>query len=185
VSAHTLAIDTSTSRCSVAFGLRSTGIEAPTGHAEHLAGLIRQVVDDVSQIASIVVGVGPGPYTGLRVGVVTALTMAKALNVPVAGVCSLDGLGRRVGDGVVVTDARRREVFAALYAQGRRVDGPAVLLPSQVPLRWPDQQVVGPGATRYPELGTAGQIDAADLLEVPADLPVRPWYLRDPDAKPQ
>ncbi len=185
MSGRILAIDTSTSRCSAAFGRRSAGIEAPTGHAEHLADVIRQVVDDVSQIESIVVGVGPGPYTGLRVGVVTALTMATALEVPVAGVCSLDGLGHRMGEGVVVTDARRREVFAALYSQGHRIDGPVVLSPSQVPLRWPDQPVMGPGTARYPDLGDAGQIDAADLLEVPADLPVRPWYLRDPDAKPQ
>ena len=61
MSGRILAIDTSTSRCSAAFGRRSAGIEAPTGHAEHLADVIRQVVDDVSQIESIVVGVGPGP----------------------------------------------------------------------------------------------------------------------------
>lgn len=177
-----LAMDTSTPHCTVACGDRSAGVEAPTGHAEHLADLIRQVVPDVSEISGIVVGVGPGPYTGLRVGVVTALTMAEALSIPVHGVCSLDGLGWRIGDGVVATDARRREVFAARYVGGRRVEGPIVVAPSDLP--WIDR-VVGPAVLRYPELGEVAPIDAADLLQVPADLPVRPWYLREPDAKPQ
>lgn len=177
-------MDTSTSYCSVAFDGRSAGVEAPTGHAEHLADLIRQVVPDVARIRSIVVGVGPGPYTGLRVGVVTAATMAQVLGVPAAGVCSLDGLGLRLRDGVVVTDARRREVFAARYSGGRRVVGPVVMAPSEVPVRWPGCTVLGPGVARYPDLGEHARLDAAELLNLPADLPVRPWYLRDPDATP-
>lgn len=180
-----LAIDTSTSRCVAAFAGRSAGVVAPTGHAEHLAELIRQVVADPHEISAIVVGVGPGPYTGLRVGVVTGQTMAAALGVPVSGVCSLDGLGRRVGDGVVVTDARRKEVFAARYADGSRVEGPVVLAPSEVAERWPGVTVIGPAVERYPDLGEFAAMDAADLLDVTADLPARPWYLREPDAKPQ
>ncbi|MCU0299838.1 MAG: tRNA (adenosine(37)-N6)-threonylcarbamoyltransferase complex dimerization subunit type 1 TsaB [Candidatus Nanopelagicales bacterium] len=180
-----LAMDTSSAHCTAAFAGLSAGVDAPTGHAEHLAGLIQQVVPDISEIRSIVVGVGPGPYTGLRVGVVTAVTMAEALGVPVAGVCSLDGLGARIGDGVVVTDARRREVFAARYAAGRRVEGPMVIAPARVRELWPEARVVGPAVQRYPDLGEFAQLDAADLLEVPADLPARPWYLREPDAKPQ
>ena len=181
---NTLAIDTSTPHCTVAFDDRCAGVEAPTGHAEHLADLIRQVAP-MSAVEAIVVGVGPGPYTGLRVGVVTAVTMAEALGVPVAGVCSLDGLGHRIGEGVVVTDARRREVFAARYAGGRRVEGPVVIAPAEVAVRWPGARVLGPAAARYPDLAEAEQIDAADLLAVPADLPARPWYLREPDARPQ
>lgn len=176
-----LAMDTSTPHCTVAFDGRSAGVVAPTGHAEQLASLIREVVPDLAQIRGIVAGVGPGPYTGLRVGVVTATTMAAALGVPVAGVCSLDGLGARLGDGVIVTDARRREVFAARYEAGRRVEGPIVIPPAELP--WPGP-VVGPAVERYPELGQWAQLDAADLLLVPADLPARPWYLREPDAKP-
>ena len=179
-----LAMDTSTAYCSVAFGDRRAGVVAPTGHAEHLAALIREVVADVAAIERIVVGVGPGPYTGLRVGVVTAATMAQALQVPAAGVCSLDGLGRRLGDGVVVTDARRREVFAARYENGRRVGDPVVLAPAQLADAWPGLPVVGPAVERYPDLGEFAQLDAADLVEVPADLPVHPWYLREPDATP-
>lgn len=177
-------MDTSTAHCTVAFGQRRAGVVAPTGHAEHLAELIREVVGDMGQVQRIVVGVGPGPYTGLRVGVVTAATMAQALDVPVAGVCSLDGLGVRLGDGVVVTDARRREVFAARYERGRRIGDPVVLPPAQVAERWPDLPVVGPAVQRYPDLGEFAQLEAADLLDVPADLPVHPWYLREPDATP-
>lgn len=179
-----LVMDTATAHCTVAFGDRRAGVVAPTGHAEHLAALIREVVPDMGTIERIVVGVGPGPYTGLRVGVVTAATMAQALGVPAAGVCSLDGLGHRYGDVVVVTDARRREVFAARYADGRRVAGPEVLAPAGVATRWPGVPVVGPAVQRYPDLGSFAELDAADLLGVPADLPVHPWYLRDPDATP-
>lgn len=177
-------MDTATPHCTAAFESRSAGVVAPTGHAEHLAELIRAVAPDVAQIEAIVVGVGPGPYTGLRVGVVTALTMAAALGVPVAGVCSLDGLGWCIGDGIVATDARRREVFVARYVDGRRVEGPLVIPPAQVGERWPGMRVVGPAAQRYPELGEFAQVAAADLLSVPAQLPARPWYLREPDAKP-
>lgn len=180
-----LVMDTSTANCTVAFNGRSACVEAPTGHAEHLADLIRQVAPDVDRISAIVVGVGPGPYTGLRVGVVTAVTMAEALGVPVAGVCSLDGLGHVAGDAVVVTDARRREVFAARYEKGHRVEGPVVLPPSDVALRWPGVPVVGPAVQRYPDLGELAVLDAADLVDVPAELPPQPWYLREPDAKPQ
>lgn len=177
-----LAMDTSTPHCTVAFDGRSAGVAAPTGHAEHLAGLIREVVADMAAITGIVTGVGPGPYTGLRVGVVTALSMAQALAVPVHGVCSLDGLGWRIGDGIVVTDARRREVFAARYEVGRRVEGPIVVAPADLP--W-QGRIVGPAVERYPELGELAQVEASELLMVPADLPAQPWYLREPDAKPQ
>ncbi|HQR80255.1 MAG TPA: tRNA (adenosine(37)-N6)-threonylcarbamoyltransferase complex dimerization subunit type 1 TsaB [Actinomycetota bacterium] len=180
-----LAMDTATPHCTAACAGRSAGVIAPTGHAEHLVELIREVAPDLAEVTSIVVGVGPGPYTGLRVGVVTAAVMGQALGVPVAGVCSLDGLGARLGEGVVVTDARRREVFAARYADGRRVEGPVVIPPAQVAERWPGLRVLGPAVQRYPDLGQDAAVDAADLLAVPADLPVRPWYLREPDAKPQ
>lgn len=176
-----LAMDTATAHCTVAFGERTAGVVAPTGHAEHLADLIRQVVPDLHAVTAIVAGVGPGPYTGLRVGVVTAVTMAAALGVPVHGVCSLDGLGWRLRDGVVVTDARRREVFAARYADGRRVEGPIVVAPADLPWSGP---VVGPAIERYPGLGEFAEVAASDLLRVPAELPARPWYLREPDAKP-
>lgn len=180
-----LALDTSTPHCTVAFGTATAAVVAPTGHAEHLAELIRRVLPDMSAVSRIVVGVGPGPYTGLRVGLVTAVTMAEALAVPVAGVCSLDGVGLRFGDVVVVTDARRREVFAARYESGVRVEGPVVLPPAEVAGRWPGVAVRGPAVERYPDLGQFAQVGAADLLGVPATLPPRPIYLREPDATPR
>ena len=85
-------------------------------------------------IDAVVVGVGPGPFTGLRVGMVTAAALGDALDVPVHGVCSLDAIAvEAAGEGplLVVTDARRREVYWAAYdAAGHRVDGPHVQAPA-------------------------------------------------------
>src|SRR5262249_47744314 len=112
-------------------------------HGEHLAPVVALVLSAAGaaprDLTGIVVGVGPGPYTGLRVGIVTALTMGAALDVPVTGVCSLDAFviagHAAVGEGpfAVVTDARRREVYWARYdGAGRRVDGPSVDRPADV-----------------------------------------------------
>ena len=85
---------------------------------------------------AIAVGNGPGPFTGLRVGLVTAVTMGHALGIPVHGVCSLDVLAvqarRPEGELLVATDARRKEVYVASYAEGRRVSGPDVVKPADV-----------------------------------------------------
>ena len=143
----TLALDTS-SAISVAVVdgdavLASDSVFAPRGHAELLAPMIRGVLaragaGDLGEggagIDDIVVGTGPAPFTGLRVGLVTAKTLALAWGVPVWGVCSLDALGAAHGGSVtVVADARRREVYWARYEDGERVDGPAVSLPGDVP----------------------------------------------------
>jgi tRNA threonylcarbamoyl adenosine modification protein YeaZ len=138
----------------------------------------------------VVVGLGPGPFTGLRVGVVTAAALGDARGVPVVGVCSLDAIGE--GARTVVTDARRREVYWSAYdADGVRVTGPAVDKPA-------DLDVVGPvvgdvafaeqlGAAVTPaEVTTAGLLRAAaPLLADPASAgPLVPLYLRRPDATP-
>lgn len=85
-------------------------------------------------LSAIVAGLGPGPFTGLRVGLATAASMGQALGVPTYGVCSLDGLGRAAGPGrvLIATDARRREVYFATYADGHRVTGPEVAKPAEV-----------------------------------------------------
>lgn len=117
-------------------------------HGELLAVGVQQVLRAGSP-ERIVVGVGPGPFTGLRVGIMTAAAVADALGIPAVGVCSLDGLAGP--DTGVVTDARRREVYWARYdAAGVRVDGPHVGAPSVAARALSGcRLVVGAGAHLY------------------------------------
>ena len=126
-------------------------------HAELLAPAIAKVIADAGaergDLTDIAVGVGPGPYTGLRVGVVTARVLGAALGVPVYGVCSLDVLAADVeadGGFAVATDARRREVYWARYDKTGRRSGPHVGPPADV--RGRDLPVAGEGPLLYPEL---------------------------------
>jgi tRNA threonylcarbamoyl adenosine modification protein YeaZ len=133
----------------------------------------------VADLNAVVVGCGPGPFTGLRVGMATAAAYGHALGIPVRGVCSLDAIGiDTAGDALVVTDARRREVYWARYRDGARVDGPAVNAPADVP-------GAAEALARPPAYPTA-----AGLVRVVPDwtadpAPLVPLYLRRPDAKPQ
>ncbi|WP_430780494.1 tRNA (adenosine(37)-N6)-threonylcarbamoyltransferase complex dimerization subunit type 1 TsaB [Actinoplanes sp. G11-F43] len=110
----------------------------PRAHGERLAPEIAAVLADAGfrprDLAAIVAGVGPGPFTGLRVGLATAASMGQALAIPTYGVCSLDALGRAAGPGrvLIATDARRREVYFATYTDGVRVTGPEVAKPADV-----------------------------------------------------
>jgi len=113
-------------------------------HGELLAPAITAVLDEawVSRLdlTAVAVGVGPGPFTGLRVGLVTARTLALALGLPVHGVCTLDVLAAQAAAGghvdgpfVVATDARRKEVYWAAYDEGGRcLEGPYVARPADV-----------------------------------------------------
>ncbi len=108
-------------------------------HAESLTPNVLGALADaglgMGDLDAVVVGCGPGPFTGLRVGMATAAAFAHALGVPVRGVCSLDAIGVFTsGETLVVTDARRREVYWARYRDGVRVAGPAVNAPSDVPV---------------------------------------------------
>lgn len=166
----------------------------PRAHAEQLTPNVLGALSDagltVADLGGVVVGCGPGPFTGLRVGMASAAAFGHALGVPVYGVCSLDAIGVRTsGEVLVVTDARRREVYWARYRDGVRVDGPAVNAPADVPA----------GADRV-----AGSPEHAALFDLPRLEPVYPtpdglvaavgdWaepapliplYLRRPDAKP-
>ncbi len=166
-------------------------------HAEQLTpnivGAIADAGLDVADLEAIVVGCGPGPFTGLRVGMATAAALSHALGVDVHGVCSLDAIGVETaatgGDVLVVTDARRREVYWARYRDGVRIDGPAVNAPADVPA---DADAVA-GSPEHAALfdlprltpvypTAAGLVRAADLSARPAAL--TPMYLRRPDAKP-
>jgi tRNA threonylcarbamoyl adenosine modification protein YeaZ len=174
----------------------------PSGnrHAELLTPAIRSVLADaglaMADLDAVVTGLGPGPFTGLRVGVVTAVALADARGLPVVGVCSLDAIGS--GARTVVTDARRKEIYWATYADdGRRLTGPSVDKPADVVLPEP---VVGDPALAAERLGrpvvpadvtTAGLLRAAgpqladpSALSDPARPPLVPLYLRRPDATP-
>jgi tRNA threonylcarbamoyl adenosine modification protein YeaZ len=195
-----LGLDTSTPAISVALVELGEGVLAEEvvvdarRHGELLAQGIRTVLQRAlvrpRDLGAVAVGLGPGPFTGLRVGVVTAATLADALGVPARGICSLDALG--TGARVAVTDARRREVYWARYDEdGRCVDGPSVDAPAAVAALASGGPVVGDGAhvhstafagvdvraePRYPSAAVI-----ADLASESGALV--PLYLRRPDAE--
>ena len=155
-----LGFDTATPSVSVALHdgervLSAAGAVDARRHSELLAPMIAKVMADAGvargDLGAVAVGVGPGPYTGLRVGVVTARVLGSILGLPVYGVCSLDVIAASAGSGrefVVATDARRKEVYWARYdADDCRVAGPAVGPASSIP-----------EATELPVAGTGGQL---------------------------
>lgn len=169
-------------------------------HGEQLAPLIDRALRETGAVrqdlTAIAVGVGPGPFTGLRVGLVTARTLGFVLEIPVYGVCSLDVLaveavrtGQVDEDFVVATDARRKEVYLASYdADGVRLGGPDVGKPAALAT---DRPVVGEGADLYPEhfphhrdpvRPSAGWLARAVTEEWVALGDPDPLYLRRPDA---
>ncbi len=199
-----LALDTATPTLVAGVARRSSAGDVevlaersvPSGnrHAELLVPAVREALAAagvaLADVDAVVAGLGPGPFTGLRVGVVTAAALADARGIPAVGVCSLDAVGS--GERTVVTDARRREVYWAAYdAAGTRTGGPDVVRPEDARLRGP---LVGDprfaerlGAPVTPaEVTTAGLLRAAaHLLDDPgAAGPLLPLYLRRPDAVP-
>jgi tRNA threonylcarbamoyl adenosine modification protein YeaZ len=153
----------------------------------------------LSDLDAVVVGVGPGPFTGLRVGMVTAAALGDALDVPVHGVCSLDAIAAEAGTDpggplLVVTDARRREVYWAAYDGGVRVSGPHVEVPAALVDRLPELGAVAaagasagvtglrvlPPETPGPVGLVACALDALRSGVRPG--PLEPLYLRRPDA---
>jgi tRNA threonylcarbamoyladenosine biosynthesis protein TsaB len=199
-----LALDTSTPLVSVALLddgslVANATSDRPMQHGELLAPMITEALDGVGAIrqdlTAVAVGVGPGPFTGLRVGLVTARMLGVALGVPVYGASSLDVLAvRAVDEGIVepflaTLDARRKELFWASYdADGTRLDGPHVERPADMPA---DVLVVGAGPSVFPDAfaRTAGPArpDAGTLAVAVAEERVElvdpePVYLRRPDA---
>lgn len=164
-------------------------------HAECLTPNVLAALADcgteMADLDAVVVGCGPGPFTGLRVGMATAAAYGQALDIPVFGVCSLDGIGAASsGEVLVVTDARRREVYWARYRDGVRVEGPAVNAVADVPITGvvavagspvhAEQfglPVIGPAYPMPVELVGA----VSDWDSEPEQLV--PLYLRRPDAK--
>ena len=160
---------------------------------ELTAELISQVVADsgleISEITEVVVGVGPGPFTGLRVGLVTAEVFAHARNIPIHGICSLDAIAFDYAKPcVVVTDARRKELYWARY-DGKRIGEPQVSKPEELLAQFPDSEFVGPGSQLYPDFisGKVLELKAGSLAKLFAAgaaqlVDVSPMYLRKPDA---
>ena len=174
--------------------LAERAVPSGTKHAELLTPAIRAALDDagvaLADVEAVVTGLGPGPFTGLRVGIVTAAALADARGLPVVGVCSLDAVGS--GARTVVTDARRKEVYWAAYdAAGARVEGPAVVRPEELGRPGPFAgdpafaERLGAAVERA-EVTTAGLLRAAapQLVDPSSAAPLVPLYLRRPDAVP-
>lgn len=200
-----LAIDTATTDL-VAGVVEGTGAGARTlagacvptrAHNETLVPEITRLLGEAgigfADLEAVVVGCGPGPFTGLRVGMATASALGQALGVPVHGVCTHDAVAASLGgDALVVTDARRREVYWARYAGGARVDGPDVCKPADlasppvavlsVPPGLAEQVAVEAREVTYAAPTPAGLVAAADFSA--ASGPLVPLYLRRPDAVP-
>ncbi|KNX39472.1 peptidase M22 [Luteipulveratus halotolerans] len=180
-------------------------------HTELLAPTISDVLREAGlrprDLSAIAVGVGPGPFTGLRVGVVTARTMGLALGIPVHGVCSLDAIAHAVLAAgqqqrfLVASDARRKEVYWAAYdvtEQGvRRTDGPDVARAVDLPAHLRGLPTAGRGVDLYPEAlphalpqrdvsaGALATFVTGALRRGETLLDPQPLYLRRPDAVPQ
>jgi tRNA threonylcarbamoyl adenosine modification protein YeaZ len=199
--------------------LSQHSVTDPFAHAEQLMPLVHRALAEsghtLDDLEAVVVGLGPGPFTGLRVGIATAQALGDALDIPVHGVGSHDAIARSLayasaasvedgapaGDLLVVTDARRREVYLSAYSDnGTRRFGPVPIAPAAVPAALESSGVtpvrmVGPGAHLMnvvltvpvaPSSGPLGiglvLVAARALLtgEVPG--PLTPLYLRRPDA---
>jgi len=219
-----LAIDTATTRMTAGVvELDADGVpherssragEGARTHAEHLAPWIRDVADEagvaLAGLDALVCGVGPGPFTGLRVGMVTAAALADALGRPLHGVCTHDALARPASDAgatgvLAVTDARRREVYWTITLDGVRRAGPAVSRPADLAAELSGGALSGErvdtlvgdaadalaaltglrtAAPSGPTPAALVAVAAPDLLAGRPSGPWRPLYLRRPDAVP-
>jgi tRNA threonylcarbamoyl adenosine modification protein YeaZ len=181
---------------------------AANAHGELLAPAIRSVLQQadvaVTQLGALGVGLGPGPFTGLRVGIVTAASLADALGVPAYGACSLDAIALNHCDAdalLVCSDARRKQVYWARYdSDGRRVAGPDIGFPTDVAAGLAaNAVVVGAGAmlhasafahhemrttSPYPSADNIARLVASDARAAAPGSALTPLYLRRPDAVP-
>jgi tRNA threonylcarbamoyladenosine biosynthesis protein TsaB len=211
-----LVVDTSTNRIAVAllqFGKPAVVAIKDDGlrHAEFCAQLIKQVIDESGllspELGGIICGIGPGPFTGLRVGIVSAQTISYALNIPVYGICSHDALAFEYvskngnKEFTVVTDARRKEVYWTQYQGIRRISTPRVSKLEEVPNNFPlvineglDPVALGNAAIEafnrseireeIKSFATDSSSGDGSIVALPRQvlLPPIPLYLRRPDA---
>jgi tRNA threonylcarbamoyl adenosine modification protein YeaZ len=179
-------------------------------HGELLAPMIERVLREANvapaDLDAVGVGLGPGPFTGLRVGIMTAAAMGDALGRPVYGACSLDVIGYSVRSNdfsfAVLTDARRKQVYWASYDEiGGRIDGPDIGTPAAVAEQLAGRvtHVAGSGAMlyreqltsftvveghEYPNAAVLPQLLTAKILDRAPGDDLTPLYLRRPDATP-
>jgi tRNA threonylcarbamoyl adenosine modification protein YeaZ len=169
----TLAIDTSTSHTTVGIisgdeVLFQQSHEGATDHGRALSELVAKALKSAPLPEQVVVGMGPGPFTGLRVGIAFAQTFALAREIPVIGVCSLDAIAIDSDEYTVAIDARRKEIYWARYKGGERIEGPSVSKPEEV-----SDFIID----RYPDVKKLVQLSATQNV-------TEPMYLRRPDAVP-
>ena len=181
----TLAIDTATARTQFAI-LKGEELlwqeieDGATTHGDVLAKFGTLAAKE--NIDQVIVGMGPGPFTGLRTGIVFAQSFAFAQGLPVHGICSLDAIahGIKLPEFIVATDARRKELYWAKYVDGKRVGEPLVTAPSEIP----SMPIFGEGALKY-SLTTDTEHLYPKLISFPDLAHVNePLYLRHPDAVP-
>ena len=168
-----LAIDTATSRTIVGIidgdkVLFEGFHEGATEHGFAITELVTKALAVCAKPDQVVVGMGPGPFTGLRVGITFAHTFAMAREISVIGVCSLDAIAIEKSEYTVAIDARRKEIYWASYKDGERVAGPEVNKPADVQNFIIDQ---------YPDLRKLVALSASQYIS-------EPMYLRRPDAVP-
>lgn len=173
-----LAIDTSTDRTSVSIvrdgkALIELHHDDALAHGEVLPKLVQQALAIENKIDLVAIGMGPGPFTGLRVGISFGQSFALAREIPWKGVSSLDAIAVDAGveDFIVAIDARRQELFWARYFEGRRISEPAVNVHQIV-------EELGVQIIRTPPRATA-----VAELSISQDLR-EPLYIRRPDAYP-
>jgi tRNA threonylcarbamoyl adenosine modification protein YeaZ len=181
----TLAIDTATSRTQFAI-LKGDELlwqeieDGATTHGDVLAKFGTLAARE--NIDQVIVGMGPGPFTGLRTGIVFAQSFAFAQGLPVHGICSIDAIAHGIDlpEFIVATDARRKELYWAKYVGSKRVGEPVVTSPSEIPA----MPIFGEGALKY-GLTTDTEHLYPKLISFPKLVHVNePMYLRHPDAVP-
>ena len=168
-----LGIDTATSRTIVGIiqgnkVLFEAFHEGATEHGFAITELVTKALEICPKPDQVVVGMGPGPFTGLRVGITFAHSFALAREIPVIGVCSLDAIDIKESEYTVAIDARRKEIYWAKYKDGLRISGPTVSKPAEV-----DKFIID----QFPDLKKLVTLSASQNI-------TEPMYLRRPDAVP-
>lgn len=168
-----LVIDTATSRTIVGIiegdkVLFKAFHEGATEHGFAITELVTKALEICPKPDQVVVGMGPGPFTGLRVGITFAHSFALAREIPVIGVCSLDAIDIQESEYTVAIDARRKEIYWAKYKDGLRISGPTVSKPAEV-----DNFIID----QFPDLKKLVALSTSQNI-------TEPMYLRRPDAVP-